>query len=317
MEHDYIREALEQYNMQDAEFWLIRHNENMTLKVDEKYLLRIHKHAEGFHTGDLYEGLDRVEIRRSELAFLSHLGCQGMKTQLPVPNKDGDFLTVLSDGIWASMLTWIPGRNLEKSDLTPDICFQIGVMTAQMHKAAVNFKSKEILKYDVNLCERIEKRLESENAIRILGKANIQAMQAACSVIRDRFYCDRNMITVHADLSLSNILLTDSGLIPIDFSLFGSAHPMMDISSLYCAISDFESRCAIAEGYESLGGKIEFQMLDACFALNLLLFIILHINQFSRQKDIVEKVERWCRDMFQPLANGEPLVPRRKNDSSH
>lgn len=310
MEHDYIREALKRYDMQDAEFQMIRHNENMTVKVDEKYLLRIHKHAEGFHTDDQYEGLDCVEIRRSELAFLSHLNSQGMKTQLPVPNKDGDLLTVLPDGVCATMLTWIPGRNLEKSDLTPDICFQIGVMTAQMHKAAVNFKSKEMLKYDVRFCERMEKSLESENAIKILGKANIQVMQAACSVIRDKLSRSRNMITVHADLSLSNILLTDSGLIPIDFSLFGIAHPMMDISGLYCVISDFESRCAIAKGYESLGGKIDFQMLDVYFVLNILLFILLHINQSSRQNDLVENVERWCRDMFQPLANGEPLVPR-------
>lgn len=48
MENNYIRNALEQYNMQDAEFELIRHNENMTLRVDGQYLLRIHKHAEGF-----------------------------------------------------------------------------------------------------------------------------------------------------------------------------------------------------------------------------------------------------------------------------
>lgn len=308
MENDYIRNALEQYNMQNAEFRLIRHNENMTLKVDEKYLLRIHKHIEGFNTDVYYEGMDRMAIRRSELAFLSHLNRRGIRAQLPVPNKKGDLLTILPDGVCVTMLTWIPGRNLEKSDVSENICFQIGAMIAKMHAAAVNFRSKEILQYDSNLCERIEKELELEKALRVLGKAYIEVIQAACRVMRDRLSSNTNITTVHADLSLSNILITDSELIPIDFSFFGSAHPMMDISSLYSCVNGVEYRRAIAEGYQSLGGKIDFPMLDVCYALNLLLYIVLHINGASEQPSFMERIERWCREIFQPLANGKRLI---------
>lgn len=308
MENNYIRNALEQYNMQDAEFELIRHNENMTLRVDGQYLLRIHKHAEGFDTDYAYEGMNRIEIRRSELAFLSHLNCQEMRVQSPVPNRDGDCITILPDGVCATMLTWIPGWNLEKSDITEDICFQIGAMVARMHRAAENFRAEAILRYDSSLCERVKQKLESEEVIRILGKTNQQVILAACNVMQDRFCSNHEANTVHTDLSLSNILIADSGLIPIDFSLFGSGHPMMDIGSLYGSINGVENRRAIAEGYKSLGGKIDFPMLDVCFALNVLLYIMLHINSVSGQECFTERLERWCRETFQPLTNGKPLI---------
>lgn len=172
MRNSYIRDALEQYDMQNAEFELIRHNENMTLRVDGQYLLRIHKHAEGFNTDASYEGMNRTEIRRSELAFLFYLNRRGMKVQLPVPNKNGDLLTILPDGVCATMLTWIPGRNLEKSDITEDICFQIGAMVARIHRAAENFQAEAILRYDSKLCERMKKKLKSEKVIGILGQTN-------------------------------------------------------------------------------------------------------------------------------------------------
>lgn len=308
MENSYIQNALEQYNMQNAEFELIRHNENITLRIDGQYLLRIHKHAEGFDTDATYGGMNRIEIRKSELAFLSYLNRQGMRVQLPVPNKNGDLLTTLHDGVCVTMLTWIPGRNLGKSDISEELCFQIGVMVAEMHKAAANFKVEEILRYDSNLCERMKKRLESEEVIGILGKTNQQTILAACNVMGDRFCNNQNINTVHADLSLSNILIADSELIPIDFSLFGSGHPMMDISSLYGSINGVDNRRAIAEGYKSLDGKIDFPMLDVCFALNVLLYIVLHINNAPKQEGFQERIERWRREIFQPLADGKPLI---------
>lgn len=308
MEYYYIRNALEQYNMQDAEFLLIRHNENMTLRVDGQYLLRIHKHAEGFDTGATYGGMNRIEIRRSELAFLYHLNCQEMRVQSPVPNRDGDYITILPDGICATMLTWISGRNLDKSDITEELCFQIGAMVAKMHKAAENFQPETILQYDSTLCERIKRKLESEEATGILGKTNQQVILAACNVMQNRLCSNQNIITVHTDLSLGNILIADTELIPIDFSLFGNGHPMMDIGSLYGSINGAENRRAIAEGYKSLGGKIDFPLLDVCFALNVLLYIVLHIDSVSGQEGFTERLERWCREIFQPLADGKPLI---------
>lgn len=307
MKYNYIETALERYHMECVKYELIRHNENMTVKVDDQYLLRVHRHAKGFSTGPLYERLNRADIYKSELAFLVHLSRQGMKVQSPVPNSDGELLTVLDDGTCATMLKWIPGRVLEKNDVNEDMCFQIGSMVARMHKAAAGFKTGEILDYDSQLCRRLQNKIIQTKEKGLIAEELLSVMETACDVMQDRLRTNHNMITVHADLSLSNILIGESELVPIDFSLFGRGNPMMDISSLYGSINGVENRCAIAEGYRSLGGTIEFTMLDVYFALNVLLYIILHMDGNAGQEGFNANIGRWCREIFQPLVDGKRL----------
>ena len=76
---NYITEALKNYNMPTAKTKLLRHNENMTISVEDNYLLRIHKHVEGFSTNYMYDNLDRTAIYFAELSFLSYLREQGMQ----------------------------------------------------------------------------------------------------------------------------------------------------------------------------------------------------------------------------------------------
>ena len=73
-------------------------------------------------------------------------------------------------------------------------------MVAKMHKAAENFQPETILQYDSTLCERIKRKLESEEATGILGKTNQQVILAACNVMQNRLCSNQNIITVHTDL---------------------------------------------------------------------------------------------------------------------
>lgn len=303
-----IQSALAQYGIPDAEYELIRHNENLTVKVDGKYLLRIHRHAEGFSTVPIYDGLDRDGIRRTELAFLRHLKECGMQVQAPIPNQAGELVTVLEDGTCATMLEWLPGHVLEKGAATKDICFQIGEMTARLHQAARSFQAEGILGYDAGLCGRLSEKLALETERGVLGKQYASVLQEACRFMRDRLGENRDVLAVHADLSPSNILITESGLVPIDFSLFGMGSPMMDIGSLYCSFGSLENRRAIAEGRRSHGGGIDFPMLDICYALNVLLYIVLH-NLRPQMDSCAEKnMNRWCEEIFLPLADGKQLI---------
>ena len=43
MEHNYIQEALAFYNITASEIELLRHNENLTYRVGNEYLLQIHE----------------------------------------------------------------------------------------------------------------------------------------------------------------------------------------------------------------------------------------------------------------------------------
>ena len=298
----YIQSALGQYGIPNAEYEILRHNENITVKVGEQYLLRIHKHADGFTTGPIYDGLDRYKIRDTELALLRHLKERGMRVHTPVFNRAGELLTVLEDGTCATMLEWIPGRALEKEDVNRDICFQIGAMTAQLHKSVRDFQPNEILDYDSALCGRLCEKLKQEAENGGLDERCAATFIEACRIIGDRLKENRNVQVVHADLSRSNTLITDEGLVPIDFSLFGRGNPMMDISVLYCTFGSFDYRRAIAEGYRSNGGEIDFPMLDVCYALNIILYII-------QIKSSVEKFfDRWCDEIFKPLIDGKQLI---------
>ncbi len=84
MENQIAEEALSHYDIPKSEVRLIRHNENMTFRVGEDYLLQIHRHADGFKTGHIYEGFDRLKLYETELEFLAHLKKQGMTSANPL-----------------------------------------------------------------------------------------------------------------------------------------------------------------------------------------------------------------------------------------
>jgi Ser/Thr protein kinase RdoA (MazF antagonist) len=309
MYQELIEEVLGKYGMTGAKTELIRHNENMTYQVAGKYLLRIHKHAEGFSSGPFYEELDRIELFKNELAFIIHLKEQGMNVQVPIPNKAGELVTLLADGTPATMLTWIPGHIIDKNELVSELCYQIGQMVAKLHKASRDFPPVCGLQYDDKLCERLKGKLNKLEASGVLEGESTRIMIRAFDVIAKMFHETRpESILVHSDLSLSNILITDTTVVPIDFSLFGYCHPMMDIAALYCNINGVERRSAIAEGYKALGGTIDFHALDCCFALNILLGIILHCESWTNQEWFQDTLARWCRETFDPLGNGKAVI---------
>ena len=304
MNEHLINAALEQYGLRGAPWSLIRHNENMTVNVNDRYLLRIHLHAEGFSTDTLYEGFDRVTLRRRELAFLTHLASHGMTVQTPVSNLQGDDITMLPGNVCATMLRWLPGHTPGEEDVDDNVYYRAGAMTARMHKAAAGFPTEHLLRYDSSLCRRLHVWLETARQDCLLSAERADILQSACRVMENRLDGDGHIV-VHADLCSSNMLVTDAGLVPIDFSLMGVGHPMLDISSLYGSVNGIESRKLIAEGYRSEGGFISFPELDACFALNILLYISLHLNA---QNDMTTNLDRWNRHTFKPLADGKRLI---------
>jgi Ser/Thr protein kinase RdoA (MazF antagonist) len=154
-----LDEALTRYGFRGCDAEFIRHNENMTFRVGGKYLLRIHKHREGFTTDPIYEGYDRARLYENELALITHLKTREMQMQTPVSNLNGELVTRLSDGTPATVLTWLEGHTVDKSELFPPLCRKIGGMTAELHKAAREFPAAPALRYDGALCGRLKSKL--------------------------------------------------------------------------------------------------------------------------------------------------------------
>ena len=65
-------EALDHYNITATEIELLRHNENLTYRVGNEYLLQIHEPTERVSAEFFYDGVDRVEIYKSELDFQAY-----------------------------------------------------------------------------------------------------------------------------------------------------------------------------------------------------------------------------------------------------
>lgn len=307
MEHRYAEEALSHYHIRSGQAVLLRHNENMTFRVGTDYLLQIHMPVEGFRTGHIYEGTDRIAVYGTELQFLLHLKKQGMTIREPIENRAGELITRLEGGVTASVSRWIDGESLDKLELHSQRCRQIGALAASLHRCAEGFEGFPVIAYDRRQCARIKERVQSLEGCG-LDFTYFKAMERACDAVGAVLEEVRGeFLTIHADLSPSNILETKDGVVAIDFSLFGVGHPMLDLANLFGNINGLASRQGIAEGYREAGGTIHYRALDACFALSILSSVAIHFERWRGQDWFEGRLKRWCRESFEPFCAGERL----------
>ena len=301
--------ALEAYDMTGAGVAFIRHNENMTYCVDEKYLLRIHKPRTGVTMDFFHNGIDTAALHEAELRFLEHLRTCRLQVQTPLRNQAGKLVTVLPDGTPATMLTWLPGRPLERADLTPEMGYVLGNMLGDLHTASACYRAEHretFGRYDHALCERLYTLLAGYHEHGSLATPHFTQMSGALRVIGEALReSEAAHILVHSDLSMSNILLTEQGLVPIDFSLLGYSTPMLDFGSLFCFICEEACLEQAIRGYEAVMGKpVDRRLIDCCFALQILLGIALHYELWAGETWFAERLPQWCDEVFGPLIKG-------------
>lgn len=302
-ELDILGDALHRYGLTGAKAELIRHNENMTYCIDDKFLLRIHKSKIGFTTVPFYKDIDIIKNRENELKFLEHLKSSGLYVQSPIKNNDNELVTVLRDGTVVTMLTWLPGRILDKSELSEALGYKLGEMLGKVHMAAKGYNADHSLIYDKNLCQRLQEILFNLLKNERLDNKYYTIMTDSLELIGDKLkHLEAEYILVHSDLSLSNILITNNGLIPIDFSLFGYSTAMLDFGSIYCFVDEINCRISILKAYEETTGcKVNTDEIDICFALQILLGIVLHYELWIDENWFCKRLPEWCNETFIPL----------------
>lgn len=305
--NELVYAALQAYGMADASVEFLRHNENMTYCVDEKYLLRIHKSQPGFSMDFFHNGVAAARLHESELRFLKYLHRCGLQTQMPLRNQDGEFVTTLQDGTPVTMLTWLPGKTLEQVHLTPETGYAIGTMLGKLHKASAGYQTTHgdtFGRYDHTLCGRLRRLLKEYYERDTLDTSLFMSMDMALQIIsRALEACAESYILVHSDLSLSNMLLTEREIVPIDFSLQGYSTPMLDLGSLFCFIDDPDCQEQMIQGYESIMDRsVDRRLIDCCLALQILLSIALHYPLWEKEAWFQERLPVWCDEVFTPLA---------------
>ncbi|MBS4220544.1 phosphotransferase [Bacillus sp. FJAT-49711] len=301
MEANLLNDILLQYDMPYVKANLVRHNENMTYCIDDKYLLRIHKSKPGFNTAHFDNDVITMKRHENELEFLRHLHANGLYVQLPIKNIDDKLVTVHKDGTVATMLTWLPGRTLNKDDLTDHFGYDLGKMLGRMHRAAEGYYANEVIHYDQKLCQKLISFLSAYYNNGKLDKKYFESMSNALELIGDRLK-QAESIFLHTDLSLSNILITDKGLVPIDFSLFGYSSPMLDFGSVFSFVNEADCRKSIIMGYEEVMGVIVNESeIDYYVAFQILLGIILHYELWVTKDWFIKRLPEWCCNNFDGL----------------
>lgn len=301
-----ILRALERYGLERQPWRILRHNENLTVRVGEAYLLRIHRPAAGIHMEPLLSGTDPLALRKTEVALLRHLDKKGLTVQRPLPDLEGRDVTLLPDGTAATMLTWLPGVSLDFGQLTEALCLRLGALTAELHRAAADFHGAETLRYDRALCSRLRGDFFRMYRTGCLDRRRLSQLEAACEAVAEGLTGGEGT-TIHADLSPGNLLLTEQGPAAIDFSLSGWGHPMLDLAGLMGLTTKTELRQALAAGFTAGGGQVDRPMLDRCCCLRVLINLALYLESRWREPAFAEWLEESCRHVFRPLAAGREI----------
>lgn len=306
-ERERVQEALRNYCIRERKVTLIRHNENITCQVvsdESTYVLRIRLPMEGFSL-KLLETVPAAELMEGEVELLRYLaGRAPFPVQLPVRNRWGNYVTLLSGGIPCELLQWVEGTPMDKENANGH-AGQLGVLAAQLHRAARGFTGTRP-SYSHDLVRRMRRELELASR-----KSHINGEQeSVCQAVLDEV--DRVMTVldkipgagslIHADLSFGNVLLTPSGPAPIDFSLSGFGYKAQECGMLaanYRGRREWES---IRESYgRESGFPVDPHHMHSFMAFSVLLFIAAQHNRFWRERWFRESMARWTGGLFQEV----------------
>ncbi len=301
------------YGVRAEAVTLLRHNENRTYRVDApggEYVLRIRQPVKGFTLGPLSDGESAWSFARRETALLCFLCSHGYPAQQPLLTLGGDAVAEL-DGMPATLYHWLDGTPLSELDMDDALCEKMGAAVARLHRLLSTFDREHPtsgLTYDEHLLSRLSASLERALSAGAMSENHVRAMQDALSAVGTHMRRLGPMQTVHADLSRSNLILTQSEVAPIDYSLSGLCHVQMDVASLF-AQDGKPSRAAILRGYACGGGTdIAFSDVEPYFALQILLFACCQWPRFCREEWFDKALLRWQRETFSPLVRGERFL---------
>ncbi len=298
-----LHEALSAYGLDGAATVFIQHNENLTYRVADQYLLRIHQPREGISTAAFDDGLSPIELRCTEMAFLRHLTAKGLTVQRPVPNLRGEDVTLLKGGVCATLLTWLEGKALMPEICTPDICRELGALTFRLHQAAQDFHPATAREYNAAHCQRTANVI----AELPLSDGDRSLMLKVLAHIGEIFASRTDAaLMIHADLNPSNVLKTPTGIATIDFSLCGIGHPMFDLAVLSATVPMEHLDCC-KEGYLAAGGTIDGAAYDAGFALGMMGMITIFGEGMVTGNWFPNVMAQWTDRIFKPLLSNLPI----------
>ncbi|MGN7360083.1 phosphotransferase enzyme family protein [Paenibacillus sp. SAF-054] len=265
-----LTSALERYELQEKEIAFIQVSEHVTYRIEDEtgksYLLRIHPGS-----------ADPGEIN-SEMLWLDHLaGRWEMVVPTGVANQDGSCVTEVEadrgSRFYVSVLHWVEGSHFEDG-LSEGQIRQMGILLAQMHRAAQAFQPAEGFSRPVWEAEAFEQevgRLKKHYRSYLTADEFRLYEQAAGRIVDHMSEMDKNPGTygmIHADFHEGNLVFRDGKPYPIDFGRCGFGYYAYDLAQAFIGLYPVQ-RQQFLDGYESLlplpSGPDRMRMLETFF----------------------------------------------------
>lgn len=261
-----IEIALGHYGITDFSSIFLRHNDNITLKIDNNednnsYVLRIHSPITSGLQGvqHTFEGLN------AEMELLKSLNEQtSLPLQQPIKNKKGNLVSTIVDVDnnfiqLATLLTWKEGNVYTGKEInSKNIAYEVGVVLAELH----NFSNNWIIpqpfirpNYDIEKYRNLTDRLQYGVEINLFTSEQYDVILDTMKYIKNIFdrspKTNNNWGIIHADLQGGNIIVNHDTVIPIDFGFSGYGYYLFDIGITLTSFN-ISQRKKVLEGYKTL-----------------------------------------------------------------
>ena len=316
--NDITKQILSFYDMDIKSAENLNHNDSFKLtdNADNRYFLKIYGKNNDYDiiTGRVYHTYEQIQLE-SEILFL--LSDSVLKTALPLKNKNGDFVTILTpdssgEAMFATITSFVDGavRKLTEAP-TEEMAYITGVSAAQLHLES----KKKLLPIAV---KRLHKRQDYIRQIKdILSKgieigtltgAQHEMVGQCCDVIitcmnqLDKDF-ENNVGLVHTDIQNTNVVYTQNHATLIDFSRSVYSYYLYDLAEM-CLHADFggsspKLQNAILRGYHSVKPLSEYDLyaMQVLFAMFILILMAMFIGSKS---EWLENVLKWFTDEVHP-----------------
>ncbi len=277
-----IVRSLELWDIAGSTYSILRHNENLACRVQDRsgseYLLRICQPR----TTALAGKQQTVAAIESEMAWLLAVGRDtGLPVQRPVASTRDRYIETVShpeEGrqIPVLLLTWTPGEMLTQKE--PDaerLLREVGRVQRSLHEQAKHWAVPADFNrpfYDESALLREVQALEKGVQPGLIRKEHYQLVLEATDVIVR--YLQARLRTpdvwgpIHMDW-MGNLVVSEGSVVPIDFSLSGLGFYLQDVGQCICNVKK-PLRTAYLDGYRTSFSAAE-QLEISAYVLMIIL----------------------------------------------
>jgi len=148
------------------------------------------------------EGKSQDDVER-EAAIVAYVAARGVPTPAPLTSSTGQPFLFWQEHI-VSLFPWVPGRTLDRDELTPAHATAVGAALGDLHRAGADFSDRRPGRYEP---AEIDRRLQ---AIVALGRPELVPAATILTVELGSLARERApalpMGLIHGDLFVDNVL---------------------------------------------------------------------------------------------------------------